>query len=293
MRRRVRHSAQNCDQIGGRIFADQLNVNSAGAAKAIGVHVNGIDRADVLLRCLQGGGCSVWAKATGGRDLSAGKGAPGQVSIITGATGTSDRQYAVENGGRMVVRGVYHEVSGSEPRAVSLAGSGSLCIDATRFSYRTSPTVPMFALDAFKGQLTVLTGMLLPVDTAPTSRFEIAGDGSACNMLAMGNMLWVNEPDVTSGKVLLNKANPPARAGLLLCNMNSGKHLPKGFATLDEVGQSDDAFVLRMVAPLRQSRVWLPDVEAPAGCTDVRIHRVIVNGGGGGCGVELVGGEAR
>ena len=279
---------EGCNQPGGRIFADQLNVTGAGASpRGAGVRVDGVDRADVLLRCLQGGGCGVWVQVIGGPDRQAGRDAPGQVSVLTGATGTSDRQYAVEKGGRLVVRGVYHEVSGDEPQAVNLTDSGVLCIDATRFSYKTSPAVPLFSFRGFRGDFTLLSGLILPVDTAATGRIEIAGDGSACNVLVMGDMFWVNEPGVTAGNVLRNVADPPAHAAMALCNLNSGKHLPKGFATLDDQGQADDAFVLRMVSPLRQSRIWLPQGDVPADRTRVCLRRVIVSFAAGGCGVDL------
>ncbi|MCY2951856.1 MAG: glycosyl hydrolase family 28-related protein [Planctomycetota bacterium] len=278
-----------CDQNGGRIFADQLNVNAAGNSKGIGVHLNAVDHTDLLFRCLQGGGCGVWAQATGGPDRQARRNSPGQLSILTGATGSSIRHYAVANGAQLVVRGIYHEVSANEPQAVSLADSGILSIDATRFSCKTSPEVPLFSLNGFQGNLTLLTSFMLPVDTPATGRIDISGDGSNCNLLAMGNMFWVNEPGVTTDKVLRNHAIPPAHAAIALSNLNSGKHLPKGSATLDDSGQADDAFVLKMLAPLRQNRVWLPQDDLPPGCTNVRIRRIIVTSGAAATAVEILG----
>jgi len=283
---------ENCDQPGGRIFADQFNTTGASAAhKGVGVWVNGVDHSDVLLRCLQGGGCSVWVQATGGPDRQAGKETPGQLAVLTGATGTSDRQYRVEKGARAVVRGIYHEVSGDEPQAVSLGGSGVLSIDATRFSFRTSPTVPLFLLDGFRGEFTLLTCLLLPVGTSATARLETAGDGSRCSALVMNDLFWVNEADVTSDKVLRNRAEPPAHAALARCNMNSGKFLRGGFGTLEDRGEADDEFLLKMLAPLRRSRVWAPQDDAPAGRTDLRLHRVIVSSGTGGVGFDLQAGD--
>jgi hypothetical protein len=279
---------ENCDQPGGRIFADQLNVSGASASqKGVGVRVGGLEHGDVLLRCLQGGACSAWVQVMGGPLRQAGKETPGQVSVLTGATSTSDRQYLVEKGGRLVVRAVYHEVSGEQPQAMSLSDSGAISIDATRFSFRTSPTTPLFQLSGFRGDFTLLTCLLLPVDTPAPARIEIAGDGSQCNVLAMNNLFWINEPGVTAEKVLRNLANPAARAALLLCNMNSGKHLPNGFGTLADLGQADDAFILRMTSLLRQCRVWLPQGRLPADRTDVRLHRLIISSGTGGCCLDL------
>ena len=282
----------NADQRGGRVFADQLNVGggSPGRKSAFGVRVQGVEQSDVLLRCLQGGTyCGRWVEVVGSAARRAGKDAPGQVSVLAGATGSADAQYSVRGGGRLVVRSVYHEMSGDAPQGVGLDDAGSLAIDATRFSYKTSPTRPLILLDGFRGELTLVTALLLPVSSTHTARVRIAGDGSKCRALCMGDLFWVNEKGVSSEKVWLDRARPPAAAAMLLCNMNSGlKGALKagGFGRLADRGRADDAFVLRMLAPLRTCRVWVP-TGVPAGRTDVRMRRVIVGLGPGGTGLEV------
>ncbi|MGB2821523.1 MAG: hypothetical protein WBF17_11115, partial [Phycisphaerae bacterium] len=124
--------------------------------------------------------------------------------------------------------------------------------------------------------------------------------------LALNNQFWVHQPGVSAKTVWINKARPPARGGLIGCNINTSnkKVAPKGFAFLDSVGDHpdpakskfgsgplrdtagvDDATILRHLAPLREARVWLP-TKSPAGATDVRIHRVMASGGRGAT-VEL------
>jgi hypothetical protein len=228
-------------------------------------------------------------EVVGGPARQAGRDAPGQVAVLAGATGTAEAQYCVRGGGRLVVRSVYHEMSGQAPQGIALDGAGSLLVDATRFSYKTSPARPLILLDGFRGDFALLTGLLLPVSSTHTARVRIAGDGSRCSALCMSNLFWVNEKGVDADRVWLDQAAPAARAAMLLCNMNSGlKGALKsgGFGRLDDRGQADDAFLRRMLAPLRGCRVWLPG-EAPAGRTDVRMHRVIVGMGPGGAGVEL------
>ena len=115
----------------------------------------------------------------------------------------------------------------------------------------------------------------------------------------MNNQFWVHQPGVSAKTVWINKAKPPARGGLIGCNINTSnkKAAPKDFAFLPNVGDHadparskfgsgpladrggvDDATLLRHLAPLRAARVWLPSPR-PAGATDVRIHRVMVSGG--------------
>jgi hypothetical protein len=185
----------------------------------------------------------------------------------------------------LVVRGVYHERSEDTLRGIYLTDSGALTIDATRFSYQTSPQAPLVAVENFKGLFTLATSQLQPVYSTNTCRFELGGDGSAADVLALNDMFWVVEPGVTAEKVWLNNAKPPAHGGLVGCNMNSPvKGLMKdGFSSLGNIGNPadvSDAALLRHLAPLRAARVWLPD-EAPAHATNLRIYRVMVTGGKG------------
>lgn len=291
----------NCDQPGGRIFADQLNVNgpARGGTNAAALRVNGLDRSDVLLRALQGSGNGGrWVEVLGGPDA---KRATHQASIFTGATGSAAGQYDVRRGGRLVVRGVYHERSSDTLNGLHLNDHGVLSIDATRFSYATSPTSPTVAADSFRGLFTLATCMLMPVETKTSCRFEWRGDGSGMSVLALNNQFWIVQK-TTSDDVWRNLAQPPARGGLIGCNVNSANKeaVPKGFEFLANVGDHpdpaksasgagplenrgtvDDTTLLRHLAPLRSARVWLPGVAVPAGATDLRIHRLMASGGRG------------
>jgi hypothetical protein len=288
---------ENADQKGGRIFADQLNTSGPSGkqyARTAALRVRGLDQTDVLLRALQGNGNSgAWVEVIGGPKAAEAK---NQVSILTGATGSAAGQYDVKKGSRLVVRAVYHEKSSDSLNGLHLTDSGTLCIDATRFSYATSKSAPTVAADNFRGTFTLATCMLMPVDTKESCRFELRGSGSDASVLALNNEFWVEQPGTTAETVWSNKAEPPAHGGLVGCSLNGNAGaLPKGFAYLANVGDLpnskkpaepghdarngvDDATILRHLAPLRAARVWLPSA-APQGVTDLRIHRVMVTGG--------------
>src|SRR5205085_909312 len=106
---------ENCDQPSGRVFADQLNAGGGARGKRgeIAVLVDRVDRSDVLLRNFQGGrSCDTWVKVIGRDSAQAAQGglkakAPaGQTSIFCGAASACGETYAVEHGGRLVVRSV-------------------------------------------------------------------------------------------------------------------------------------------------------------------------------------------
>ncbi|MGO8927224.1 MAG: glycosyl hydrolase family 28-related protein [Limisphaerales bacterium] len=293
---------ENCDQAQGRIFADQLNVNGPSAASGTNtaaLRVSGLERTDVVLRALQGSGNGGhWVAVLGGPDAAR---ATNQVSIFTGATGSAAGQYEVRQGGRLVVRSVYHERSSDSLNGLRLADCGTLSIDATRFSYATSPASPTVAADNFRGLFTLATCILLPVETKVSCRFELRGDGTGASVLALNDQFWIEEK-TTADEVWRNLAQPPARGGLLGCNVNTAKKgaAPEGYEDLANLGEHsdpaksasgagplanrgmvDDATLLRHLAPLREARVWLPHAGAPASTTDLRIHRVMADGGDG------------
>jgi hypothetical protein len=198
-----------------------------------------------------------------------------------------------------VVRGVYHERSSDSLTGLHLTDSGTLSIDATRFSYATSAASPTVAADDFRGLFTLATCILMPVETQETCRFELRGDGSGASVLALNNQFWVQKPGTTADTVWLNRARPPVHGGLVGSNINTSNKeaAPKGFEFLANVGDNpdparsrygsgpladrggvDDATILRHLAPLREATVWLPG-DAPPGVTNVQIHRLMLSGG--------------
>jgi hypothetical protein len=289
------------DQADARIFADQLNTNGpAGNAsgRTAALRTTGFQRARIEFRALQGSGNrGTWVEVVG-RDGGA---APETVGVFTGATGTAAGQYDVRRGGRLVVRGVYHERSSDALNGLHLTDSGVLSIDATRFSYATSEKSPTVAVDGFRGLFTLATCMLLPVETQETCRFEIRGDGSQASVLALNNQFWVQKPGTSADTVWVNRAHPPAKGGLIGSNVNTSNKgaSPRGFEFLENVGENsdparskfgsgpladrggvDDATIVRHLAPLRSTRPWIP-AASPAGTTDLSIHRVVASGGRG------------
>lgn len=294
---------EDADQPGGRIFADQLNVSGPTAKQAeptAALRLNGLDQTDVLLRALQGSGnAGTWVEVLGGPDAAK---ATNQISIFTGATGSAAGQYDVRRGGRLVVRGVYHERSSDSLVGLHLTDWGMLSIDATRFSYATSAKASTIAADSFRGMFTLATCILMPVETQETCRFELRGDGSHSSVLALNNQFWVELPGTTSDTVWQNRATPPVRGGLIGCNINTSNKqaAPHGFEFLPNVGDHpdpakskfgsgpladrggvDDTTILRHLAPLREARVWQPGDTAPPvppGSTDLRIYRLMVSG---------------
>lgn len=290
------------DRSGDRIFVDQLNTNGPTGqthGRTAALRVAGFENTTLQFRALQGSGHGgTWVEVVG-RDAN--RDAGSTVAVFTGATGTAAGQYDVRQGGRLVVRGVYHERSSNSLNGLHLTDSGTLSIDATRFSYATSETSATIAADNFRGLFTLATCMLMPVETKETCRFELRGDGSSASVLALNNQFWVQQPGTDSDTVWRNKTQPQARGGLIGSNINTSNKdaSPRGFEFLENVGDHadpakskfgsgplddrggvDDATIIRHLAPLRTVRPWVP-AAASANCNNLSIHRVITSGGRG------------
>jgi hypothetical protein len=273
-----------CDQKEARILANQLNVSGSGTG--VGVWVNELDHADVRLENLQGGSLETWLKVTGGKGTARGAKTESRTLVFCGATGTSEKQYVVEKGGRLVVRSVYHEVSGKSPQAILLNDSGSMTIDATRYSYATTAEHPLVLLDGFKGTFGVFSSMLLPVGTEFPARIETKGNGAGCKALSLGNMFWSNKGTFETSSGWKDAAEPKGQAAMRLCNINGNGVGKNGFARLEDAGTCDDAFVREMLEPLRTASTR-PFETPKAGTTDLYMRRVLMVVGTDKVGVEL------
>jgi len=288
---------EDCDQAGGRILADQLVATGQASIRKCqtALRIDGVERTNLLFRCLQGGGnkAETFIEVIGDPERRAEAHGPGRPTILTGASGTSDVQYALTKGGRLLVRGFYQEYENETPtaQAARLSGTGSLAIDSTRFTYKMSDKEPVIALDGFRGDFTLTTSLLLALESSPPGRVEIRGPGDNCKALCLATQFWVNEAGVKTEKVWRNETSPPANAALALCNINGQKEQVKdGFDRLKDSGKASKEFIRQMLQPLHETPTW-PMEPVKEGVTDVRLHRVMVAAGKGGTAVELRGGK--
>ncbi len=290
------------DLPGGRIYADQpvpssSNINDRALHSLL---VDGVEQADVTLIAGQGFSNGVnGLTVRGGPERSAGRTAPGQVSMLTGANAQSLNNYLVEQGGRALVTGFYIETQGAATtQAIKLDDTGALTLAGVRFSYTANLVNPSVLIDGFRGDLAFVANFFYGVETpdrSPSQWFSIRGDGAGLNALVAGNMFWGNypEPDggfLSSDFVWRDVTAPAADAAFLLNNLNGGNNAAfssgYGFDYLDHVyrgetnAQPSDTFVADRLKLLREARIESPAPRNPV-VSDVRLHRVFASTQGG------------
>ncbi len=290
----------NADQKGGKIFADQLNVSGPGNsdyANNRALFVNGIGSTKVQLRAFQGSGLKgTWLEVAGDKT------GQNYVTVLTGASASARRQFNIANNGKLLVRAVYHERSANDVTAIRLAGAGSLVVDTTRFSMATTEGEPTILVDGFTGELTIVTSMLLPVESEALATIQLQGNGETGSVLILDNLFWAHKPDVRTEDIWRDTTTPPITAGFAGNTLNSNRRLAafsrfkfvksldedddiarsiSGAGLLSSSGDISDEQVLKHVSALRKMKIWLPENSANIsnGITDVRIHRVMASGG--------------
>ena len=249
-----------CDQPGGRVFFDQVQVDGA---TEVGYLINGVERSQVQLRDCGHSGNKIGVKVVGGPRLRKGQTADGRVVILSGASSNNDLSYEVVDGGRLLARDIWYE-TGDRPRFMHLTGQGEFTLHGSNVAHPRRHGEPGVEIDGFRGRVSFLGVCFTQVGgDEGVPALVVKGQCPQTKALALGCH--------GSGEWFANQS-PSARAARL----DSLQYTPGGGAkSIADVGQGDKTFLTEMLAQTRELR--LADHEdVGAGLTDVRLHRVFV-----------------
>lgn len=247
----------SCDQVGGRIFMDQANVSGA---REVGLLVDGVENASVDLYNINHGSNKLGVKVVGGAAEKSGKEAAGRVVIFSGSSSNNELSYAVEGGGRLLVRDIWYE-SGQYPRFMQCDGSGSFTLHGAMVATAGKEGLPALEFNDFKGNLTFLTSILHSNSQAVP--IVIRGQGTNTNLLLLGVQMGIGDGYLTNN-------SPEAHVALL----ESMQYTPGGGGKpVPDVGTADPDFIRHMLAQTRNIHPQSLDPVAPD-LTDVRLYRI-------------------
>jgi hypothetical protein len=251
--------AENIDQQDGQILFDQVCANNCIRS---GMLFDGLTRTRVETQGSGSGGTSDGAGLT----VIGGKGGNSSAWVgFFGSAGSNNMQtHVVKNGGNLVVWDTWYETAvskkDSEPRYIHLTDRGNL----TFFNGHIA-TLPgkdarrdLFSidLDGFTGRFTLIGAGL----NAMNPQLRMAGTGEGMKAMVMGTSFGDSEP-------YFDNQAKSAEVAMFACRKN-GKNLPA-------IGKMSPEFLREM---LKDARTILPTrwQPAPAGSTDLRLHRVTV-----------------
>ncbi|MRR37756.1 hypothetical protein EG829_24525 [bacterium] len=250
---------EKCDQPGGRVYLEQLNVD---AAQRVGFMVDRVEQANVELRNMNHVGCDLGVKVRGSARLSTGRSAPGRVAIFAGSSSNNRLSYDVTEGGRLLVQDIWYE-SGSQPRFMRLSGAGELTLHGAIMACALSrnEAEPAIELNDFSGRLAFLNVQWS--GGGESMRLLSRGQGKGSKVLALGAQVGKNGPRFDN--------QSQARLAVL----EAMRFTDGGGATpIPNIGTADREFILTMLKATRAERPR-PLTPVPVGATDARFFRVV------------------
>ena len=141
-----------CDQPGGRVFFDQVQVDGA---TEVGYLVNGVERSQVELRDCGHSGNKIGVKVVGGPLLRKGQTTGGRIVILSGASSNNDLSYDIVDGGRLLVCDMWYE-TGSKPRFLRLTDRGEFTLHGSNVAHPRKRGEPGMEIDGFRGRVSFL-----------------------------------------------------------------------------------------------------------------------------------------
>jgi hypothetical protein len=228
-----------------------------------GLVVDGMDHAAVLLH--DHGHNAL--KVTGGPLAAAGRPAEGLTALFCGASSRSKGQkdegvdlYAVEKGGRLLVRDIWYE--GDIWHFARLTDGGEFTYHAGIVAPYKGPTPDSapIRIEGFRGKVTLSQ---IEPNGGP---LRVSGAGKETRVLGLGLIFGKDAPVQVDGQ---------APVALLHCRRARAD--ATGTDSLPDVGKPDPAFLTEMLAPLR-SVLPRPLTNLSPDVTDLRLYRVATDG---------------
>jgi len=250
---------KNVDQAGSVIRGDQWHTQGW----EVGLEVEGLDGARVVLENHGHNGMRV----SGGNLLGRGEASTARVEILCGASSRGGAKpgvpiYEVSGGGRIWGRDIWYE--GDPEEYLHLTGRGEFVQCGNRIATNKARGHGQADAIVIEGK----EGLALLAQCSPHGanlRVGRVPDGFVCLLYGL----------IPYPQTLVELSNPGLNCGRLFCRQNN---LPQGGSEpLEDLGNVSDEMILKTMAPLRRLMPE-PVPEAPAGSTDVRLHRVYVNG---------------
>ena len=177
----------NCDQPGARIFGEEMNV---GGAKEVGLQVEGLAHARVLLHDFNHGSSPLGVKVDGGSPAAQDKPAEAYVAIFSGASAANKLSYEVSHNGRLLARDIWYESGNKGECFAHLTDSGEFTLDGAMVALQADNANPIFNFDNFKGKISII-GACPGWDNPKNENqvLQLKGDGTEMKVLMIGMQL--------------------------------------------------------------------------------------------------------
>ena len=244
---------ENCDQVGGRVFGEQVRTEQ--------FLVDRLDHTLVELRDFNPSGRISNPSAVrviGGPNTAEGQLTEARVNIFGGASGSNGpTMYDVQNGGRLLVRDIWFE--GPPQYFMRLTGSGTFTLHGAIVVFYSPVPNSSIAINHFQGQATFIT------TSFSGSNLKVIAGGPDTQVLGLG--VTGNLPDYF--------ANDSNDAQVLLLGSRTCVDMSRQVAIpnyANNIGDMEE-FIRQMLAHTRRERPQ-PLTPLPNGVTDIRLYGI-------------------
>jgi len=253
-------AVEQCDQLGGRVFLDQVQVDGA---TDVGYLIDGVEQTQVQLRDCGHSGNKIGVKVVGGARQRQGQATEGRVVLCSGASSNNDLSYDIVDGGRLLACDIWYE-TGSKPRFLHLTGQGEFTLHGANVAHPRQRGAPGLEIDGFRGRVAFLGVCFTQVGgDEGVPALVVKGDNPLTKVLALGCH--------GNGEYFADQSTKARAVGL-----DSVQYTPGGGAKpIADVGQADDAFVTEMLGQTREPHLAERE-DVAEGRTDVRLSRVFI-----------------
>lgn len=162
---------ENCEQPGGRVFMEQVQVAST---TEVGLQVEGVKRSRVELHDIGHSGARLAVRVHRAR-----------VFIFSGASSNNHLSYEVTGDGELLARGIWYE-SGQYLGFLRLTDSGNFTLHGAQVAVFGSEEVPAFQIDGFRGKVAIISADIVSTNAKIPPKLVVNAPGQS--LLVIGSL---------------------------------------------------------------------------------------------------------
>jgi len=255
------------DVLGNSIYGDELMLYHGVQANLL---VNGFSNTDFRFDNFQHNYCdtgtSIKVIGTGDKNASI-------LKVFGGESSNNGNSYSVSKGGRILLYDTWYE-NGSTLPFLTLRGNGEFVLNGGKIAKINAAQAPFIDIDSFSGKIT-LSEIIF---NSPKKTLHFNNSYGNASLLALGNLNW---SDSTNNFFdIHSNANNYAM-------VNNRQNTGKGSYPLQNLGDTSNNFMLKMLSILRQTHVSEKPAVQSKNNSHFTMQRLMVESGINNVRIEL------
>jgi len=247
------------DVLGNSIYGDELMLYHGVQANLL---VNGFSNTDFRFDNFQHNYCdtgtSIKMIGTGNKNASI-------LRVFGGESSNGGNSYSVSKGGRILLFDTWYE-NGSTSRFLTLRDNGEFVLNGGKIANTNPAQVPFIDIDSFSGKIT-LSEIIFG---SPKKTLHFNDRYGNASLLALGNLNWSDST---------NHFFDVHSKGNSFAMLNNRQNTGKGSYPLQNMGDTSNNFILKMLSTIRQTHVSEKPAAQSKNSSHFTMQRLMVESG--------------